>query len=162
MNNLISENLAGALYEQLSHETFNSRLYLYIGGFLKNKGLENLSKHFMNQYDEEIGHMKEFFNLLTDLNTDVIIQDETGFSMPFNKISDIGLIYLAREIVTTESIDAIKKLAIEESNSIVEEMCRKMISKQQAELSEATTFMDKCTLIGDEWKFVMLWDASIG
>jgi ferritin len=160
MTSLISENLTTSLHEQIGHELYNSHLYLFICGYLRNKGLNNLAKHFMGQHDEEVGHAKEFFSLLTDLNADIIIPDVDGVAMQFGRIGDIATAYLNREILTTESIDAIKKLAVEESNPVVEEMCRKMISIQQKEYEEANDFMDKASLASEWWQ-VLMWDNSL-
>ena len=38
---------------------------------------------------------------------------------------------------------------------------RKMIAMQQKEYAESTDFMDKAELTGGDWKFVMLWNATL-
>ena len=158
---LISDNLRKSICEQISHEKYNSHLYLYICGYLRNKGLENLAKHFEEQHKEEFEHSLEFFNLLTDMNADVVIPEVPEISMPFPTIIDVAKFYLAREILTTTTINAIKKAALEEDNPIVEEKMREMITKQQNEYAEATTFLDRAMLMSEWWQCA-LWDASIG
>lgn len=159
---LMSDNLKDAICQQIGHEVHNANLYLYICGFLKNKGLDNLAKHFEGQHAEETAHAKEFFNLLTDLNTDIIIPKIDEMNMPLDNIKTIAKIYLDREILTTKSIDEIKNMALQENCPVVEEKMREMISKQQHEYEEATTFVDKAELTEGDWKFVLLWDASLG
>jgi len=44
---------------------------------------------------------------------------------------------------------------------VVEERMREMIKIQQQEYAEATEFLDKSNIIGNDWKFVFLWDASL-
>ena len=158
---LISENLRKAICEQVGHEKYNANLYIYISSFLKNKGLDNIAKHFESQHDEETGHSLEFISLLTDLNADVVIPEVPEISMPFPTIIDVAKFYLAREILTTTTINAIKKAALEEDNPIVEEKMREMITKQQNEYAEATTFLDRAMLMLEWWQCA-LWDASIG
>jgi ferritin len=158
---LISDTLRNAICEEIGHEKYNSNLYMYICGFLRNKGLDNLAKHFEGQHLEEFNHSIEFFNLLTDLNADVIIPEIKEINLYFSNITDVAKAYLDREILTTESIDSIKQLAIIESNPVVEEKMREMISLQQNEYAEATSFMDKASLL-PEWWMCALWDASIG
>jgi len=158
---LINESLRGAICEQISHELYNANLYLYMCAFLKNKGLDNLAKHFEGQHEEETGHAKEFLNLLTDLNADVIIPEIDGIQMLFDNILDLANTYLVREILTTTSIDEIKKLAILDNNPVVEEKMREMIAKQQKEYEEATTFLDRATLMPEWWQCA-LWDAAGG
>jgi ferritin len=162
MGKLISDNLNSAICEQISHEQYNSSLYLYICGFLKNKGLDNLAKHFETQWKEESEHSKVFFDLLTDLNSPVIIPQVDEISIPLNTILDIGNTYLNREILTTTSINEIKKLAISEDNPVVEERMREMVKLQQNEYEEATTFLDNASLCGDDWWKVKVWNDSLG
>jgi ferritin len=159
---LISDSLKAALCEQIGHEKYNANLYLYMCGFLKSKGFDGLAKHFFEQHEEETGHSIEFFNLLTDLNADVIIPEIDGISTPFNTIVEFAQAYLNREMLTTSSIDEIKKLAILDNNPVVEEKCREMITKQQKEYEEATTFLDNATLCGEDWWKVKVWSDSIG
>jgi ferritin len=158
---LINESLRAALCEQIGHEFYNASLYMYMCAFLRNKGLDNLAKHFEGQHEEEIGHGKEFVSLLTDLNAEVFIPEVPEVNIAFVSIVSLAQAYLDREILTTTSIYEIKNLAEEDSNPVVEEKCREMIAKQQKEYEEATTFLDKATLMPEWWQ-VALWDAAGG
>lgn len=162
MSELMTGTLRDIICEQIGHEIYNANLYLYICAFLRNKGLDNLAKHFEEQHSEETGHAKEFMSLLTDLNIPVIIPDIDGIELPFGTISQIASEYINREILTTASIDEIKKIAIQENNPVVEEKMRDMISKQQKEYEEANTFMDNALLCGDDWWKVKVWNDSVG
>jgi len=159
--NLINDTLRMAICEQIAHEMYNANLYLYICAFLRNKGLDNLAKHFEGQHAEETEHAKEFVSLLTDLNADVYISEIDGIEMSFNTILDVALAYLNREILTTASIQGIKELSIQNNNPVVEEKMRNMITKQQKEYEEATTFLDKASVLTEWWQ-VFLWDAAGG
>ena len=160
MTKLISENLRSAVCEQIGHEMLNANIYLFMCAFLRNKGLDNIAKHFEEQHTEETGHAKHFLNLLTDLNADVFIPEVDAVMITYSTIMELANAYLAREIITTQSIDALKKTAIDEDNPVVEEKMREMITIQQAEYEEATTFLDKATLF-DEWWKVGLWNESL-
>lgn len=161
---LISDTLKVAIWEQISHEIYNSNLYLYMCGVLKNKGLDKLASHFEKQRDEELEHSKEFFNLLTDLSTNVrILEIEEVEDLPFSTISDLAKFYLEAEILTTNTINEIKKMAIQENNPIVEEKMREMIFKQQHEYEEATSFLDNALLCegADSWWKAKVWNDSL-
>ncbi len=162
MEKLISDELTSVLIEQLGHEKYNANLYLFIAAYLKNKGFNGLSKHFEEQHNEETNHSLIIYNLLTDLNAPVIIPEIDEVNIQFNNILDLAKAYLEREILTTNSLDAIKKLAIDEDNPVVEERMREMIKLQQNEYSEATDFNDKSEITGGDWKFVLMWDLSLG
>lgn len=158
---LISENLNSVLVNQLAHEKYNANLYLFIAGFLKNKGFNKLAKHFEDQHQEETDHSLIVYNLLTDLNSPVMIPEIEECNFTFGTILDIAKAYLDREILTTTSLNEIKKIAIDEDNPVVEERMREMIKLQQGEYEEATDFSDKALLTGGDWKFVLLWDIGI-
>src|SRR5512137_1620514 len=101
---LISETLKDALCEQIGHEKYNANLYMYVCGYLRGKGFDNLSKRFLEQHQEETEHSLEFFNLLTDLNAEVHIPEIDAIGLPFGNIVDVATAYLNREILTTTSI----------------------------------------------------------
>ena len=162
MTALISQNLQDALIEQWGHEVLNSHIYAYMMAFLENGGYTNLAKHFSEQHEEEQGHASIILSLLTDLSTPFRVPPIPGYSPEFPTIVDFAQAYLEREIITTNNLDEIKELAMEESNPVVEERIRQMIILQQAEYDEATTFMDKAKVFGADWKSVMLWDAALG
>ena len=105
MENLISSNLCDALCEQIGHEKYNSNLYLFVAGFLKNKGFNNLGAHFEEQHEEEFGHSKMIYDLLTDLNAPIVIPEINAMNFAINSIMDIATVYLQREIVTTTSLN---------------------------------------------------------
>lgn len=159
---LISDSLKESLWGQYVHEVLNSHIYLYIAGYLQNKGLNNIAKMFMSQYEEEKSHSLQIFGLLTDLNTPVSIAEIPAGDFVINTPMDIAQQYLEREILTTTSLSEIKDQASEEGNYVVEELIRKMIAQQQNEYAESTDFQDKILLFGNDWKFVALWDVSIG
>jgi ferritin len=158
---LIGESLRNTLCEQIGHEFYNANLYLFMSSFLKNKGLDNIAKRFEVQHDEEIGHGKEFVSLLTDLNADVFIPEIDEINTQFISIVGLAQLYLDREILTTTSIVEILKLAIQDNNYVVEQKMREMIAKQQKEYEEATTFLDRATLMPEWWQCA-LWDAAGG
>ena len=158
MTSLISEELNSALCLQIGHEKYNSNLYLFIGGFLKNKGFNNLAAHFEEQHEEEFKHSKMIYDMLTDLNSPVYVPEIDEVNKPFGSILDIATAYLEREILTTDSLDAIKKMAIEQECPVIEESMRDMIKLQRNEYAEATDFMDHAELTGGDWFKVMLWD----
>jgi len=158
---LISELLRDSICQQIGHEKYNSNLYMHMCGFLRNKGLDNIAKHFEGQHLEEFEHSIEFFNLLTDLDADVFIPEVDEITGGYSSILELANAYLNREILTTESINAIKNFAIGEGNPIVEEKMREMIAKQQVEYAEATLFVDRAILMPEWWQCA-LWDVSLG
>lgn len=152
------EELRNALLDQWVEENENSSTYFYIGAFLKNKGLDNLGKMFVDGAKEELSHAEMILNLMTDLNFFVELHSIAEMTFPINTIQDIANKFLEREIQTTNSLIEIKNMC--DGNGIVEEFIRKMISLQQKEMEEANSFMDKSLLLKEWWQ-VALWDLSL-
>ena len=160
MAEIFNDNVISAIWEQIRHERTNASVYMYIGAFLKNKGLDKLASKFEEQHDEETNHAKKLVSLLTDLNAPVTILDIPKVDLSINSILDVANAYLDVEIRTTNQLTALKNLAIQENTSIIEELIREMIAMQQKELEEATTFLDKAMLLTEWWQ-VALWDSSL-
>ncbi len=161
MEKLISDNLNEVMCEQIGQEKFNANLYLYIAGYLKNKGLDGLAKHFEGQHSEETEHAKMIFDFLADHSSPINIPEINSPNMPLDRIVQIAELYLEREIDTTKSLNSIKHLAMDEDNPTAEEFMRDMIKAQIHEYAEATTFYDKAILAGDNWQTILLWDATM-
>ncbi len=161
---LISDIVKSSLVEQLSSEKTNGSLYLYMANFLHGKGLSNLAKMFESQHDEEQRHSLQIYKLLTDLGVVFEIPPIEGFNIPLNSIGDIANLFLQREIETTESLKEIRNLAAEQGEGgcpIVEMAMMDMLKQQQHEIEEATTFLDKASILTEWWQ-VSLWDMSLG
>jgi ferritin len=160
---LISEELRSALIAQWVEESENAQIYLYAGAWMKIKGFTNIGNFFIDGREEEEKHAKQIFELLMDLNIPFSSSVIATGEFPINSIRDIAEKFLSREIQTTESLNEIKKLAVEDDSSaasVVEELMREMIKQQRAELGEATDFMDKCSIFDNDWKAIMLWDLE--
>lgn len=160
----ISEDLHNALLNQWVEEKENSHTYLYIGAYLKNKGLDKLGKFFFDASHEEDGHAQSILNLLTDLNLDFIPRAITEQVFDCSTISLVADKFLQREMQTTQSLQEIKEIAMNDSSfgfeSVIEEHIRKMISQQQSELEESLSFKDKANIFTEWWQ-VALWDLEV-
>jgi ferritin len=161
MNNvLISDNLKSAFEVQISHERYNATVYLYVAGWFRSHGCENLAKFFLKQHEEEISHSLIIFDLLTDLNVFPDIPSVDGCNMEFSDIKTVADLFLQREIETTNSLNALKQLSIDENNPVAEERMRQMLIIQQSEYAEATDFSDKAYAM-DDLSDIILWDLSL-
>ena len=159
--NLLSQELTDILVQQMCHERFNAALYLYIAGYLKNKGLDKLASKFESQYDEENSHNKLIYDFLVDMNSPISMDSVDSADFEIKSILDIANAYLSREVLTTKSLEEIKNMCISENNGVAEEFLRQMINRQRAELEEANTFYDQSELCENDWKFVFMWNNSI-
>lgn len=161
---LISPSVKESLVEQLGMELSNSNFYMRVAAFLNGKGLNNLAKHFENQIKEEREHADILYQLLTDLGEDFDIPEVDAARVSFETFLELSNSYLQREIDTTNSLKEIRNQAADEGDGgcpVVEMKMQEMLSKQQQELEEATTMLDKSLLLAEWWQ-VALWDLSLG
>jgi len=162
MKPLISDTLKESLYGQLAEEKRNGNIYLSIASYLNGKGLSNLAKLFLDQHAEETEHSLIIYSLLSDLSIVFVVPEIPFFDLGGElSIQEVANLYLEREFLTTESLDEIKRQAMDESNPVIEERMRDMIEIQQKEYAEATDFLDKSYLFTEWWQ-VGLWDVSLG
>ena len=159
---ILNENVVDSLLEQWVEEKENSHTYLYIGSWMKNKGLDNLGRYFIDASKEEDDHASSIMNLLTDLNIPFEPRPIENMSFPISSISDVAKKFMDRETQTTESLQEIKMICVEEEgmSSIVEEHVRRMITQQQSEMNECISFMDKSLMLNEWWQ-VALWDLCL-
>lgn len=159
--NIVSKEIRDSLLIQYGKEVYNSHFYLFLSAYLTNKGLDKLSKIFMDQYEEEKSHSLMIFKFLTDLNQIIIIPEIEEVDIAINSIIDIGEMFVNREIETTDSLNSIKLLAIEQGDCLSEEFIRGMLVKQIAEMEESYTFNDNAILCGSNWFNAKIWSDSL-
>jgi ferritin len=161
MTEMLSTNLVELFKLQISHELYNSQFYTKVGMTLKNMGLDNIGNHFYDtQREEEQGHKKLLCDYLIDRNINVEIIPIPEVNFNFTTMSDVASQYLALEMLTTARLKEIAKVALIESDFITFGFVTEMINIQRVEESEALSFKDKITLINDDMKVVLLFDAN--
>lgn len=162
MKPLISDSLKDSLVNQIAEEKKNANIYLSIASYLNGKGLSNLAAKFEEQHSEETEHSIILYKLLSDFSVVFCVPEIDYYPLPdVISIQEIANLYLEREILTTESLDEIKRQAIDDVNPVVEERMREMIKFQQKEYAEATEFLDQANILPEWWQ-VALWNMSLG
>ncbi len=159
-NGNVSSKLIQMLNEQLAHEAYNSRLYLQIGAYLKNLGLDGIASLFYGQFDEENGHQKKVVDYLTDRNELVLCLEVPNVNFTPTTLTAIADAYLKQEQMTTGMLKQIARQAMNEMDLITFKWAQDMLDQQRIEEEEATTFRDKMYMAGDNMKTLVLLDAE--
>ena len=163
---LISESLVDSLQNQMSHEMKNAHIYLFLSGYLNSKGIDKIAKFFSHQYEEELSHFKAIFDFLVDVNVSpniVDVQETNALTLGLSdSIISVAQKFMEREVLTTQNLSEILSLTIDEENVVAEVFVRDMISKQRGEYAEATDFVDKANICGENWMNVLIWNNSFG
>ena len=136
---LISERLNAAINVQIGEELGNSSQYLAIANYFASECLFGLAKIFMKQSEEERDHALRFIKLLQDTGARVVIPGVSAPRNEFRSAEDAARLALEFEMRTTDQVNALVTLAMEEKNHIAVNALQWFVSEQLEEIASAET-----------------------
>jgi ferritin len=155
----LSESLNAAINEQICHELKNQNIYLQIASWFEDLKLKNLANHFKSQASEEFKHASKFIQYLNERTGGKFNMGEVDSpNIKISSIGEVGQIYIDVEEGTTESIESLMDLALEEKSYIDMGFIQDMLNSQVIEEDEATTFEANLRMCKD----IVLFDATFG
>lgn len=153
----LSPELNESLNYQCAHELRNVLIYTSIQSYFEELQLKNLAKYFAVQAQ----HEKEHFDMIVNY-----LNDRTGgkYSLPeidqpvldIQSVQTVGELYLRTEEETTESIEEIYGLALENRSFIDLPFLSKMLQEQVEEEDSAMQFKMRISMVKD----LVLFDAT--
>lgn len=153
----LSENLNDALNEQVMIELLNQNKYMQIQSLFEDMQLKNLAKFFKEQSAGENGHANLFMDYINDrTGGKVKIEEVSAPIIDFTDINSIADFYVLTEQQTTESIESLYNLALEEKSYIDLGFLTKMLDEQCEEEDTSVAFATKIKAVKD----VVLFDAT--
>ena len=155
----LSQSLNDALNQQILKEFHNELVYRQIQSYFEDFQLKNLAAYFEKQANEENGHGKKFIQYINDrTGGKVLLNDVDGPNLNIESFASIGDIYVSAEEATTESIESIYELALDEKSFIDLPFIQSMLFEQVEEEDSAQEFMMKIKMVKD----IVLFDAEFG
>jgi ferritin len=154
----LSNELNGALNEQINIEYHNSLIYAQIASYFEDLQLKKIAEYFRNQSQDEKSHADKFIAHINDRTGGSVSIAETPapISTQGMDISRIAELYISTEESTTESIESLYELANEEKSFIDLPFLLDMVREQVEEEDSAQEFALKATKVCD----LVLWDSS--
>lgn len=153
----ISPELNQLINEQIVHELRNSNIYKQIWCLFEDKRLSNIGKYFKNQSKQEFEHSELFTQHLNDrVGGKVTLLDIPPLGISINSIEEVGDAFLTVEQETTERINKILELAIEQNSGIDKAFLLKMLDEQVEEENIADEFRQRMAAVTD----FVLFDAT--
>jgi len=155
----LSQNLNDAICQQIVIELGNQNKYMQIQSLFEDMQLKNLAEFFKEQSTGENGHANLFMNHLNDRNGGkVTIGDVSAPQIDFSDINSIADFYVLTEQQTTESIESLYNLALEEGSYIDLPFLSTMLNEQveEEDTSQRVAMNLKMT------KDIVLFDATFG
>jgi ferritin len=153
----LSENLNDALNQQIMIELLNQNKYMQIQSLFEDMQLKNLAKFFKEQSAGENSHANLFMDYVNDrTGGKVKIEEVNAPIIDFTDINSIADFYVLTEQQTTESIESLYNLALEEKSYIDLGFLTKMLDEQVEEEDTSVAFATKIKAVKD----VVLFDAT--
>lgn len=134
----LSPSLNDAFCEQISIEYHNQLIYAQIASYFEDLQLKKISEYFRKQSDDEKSHADKFIAHINDrIGGEVSLASiSSPVSTQGMKILDIANIYVQTEESTTESIESLYDMAVDEKSFIdlpfLLDMLREQIDEEQS------------------------------
>lgn len=153
----LSQNLNDALNCQIMIEFGNMLKYAQIQSMFEDMQLKNLAKFFKEQSAGENDHANLFMDYVNDrTGGKVKIEEVNAPIIEFADINSIADFYVLTEQQTTESIESLYNLALEEKSYIDLGFLTKMLDEQVEEEDTSVAFATKIKAVRD----IVLFDAT--
>ena len=155
----LSQNLNDAINQQILIELQNHNTYMQIQSMFDDMQLIHLAKFFKEQAAGENAHANLFMDHLNDRNGGkVSIGEINAPAITFTDINSIADFYVLTEQETTESIEALYELALDEKSYIDLPFLQRMLLEQVEEENISQQFALRIKSVKD----IVLFDATFG
>lgn len=155
----LSSELNDALCQQICHELGNQTKYMQIASYFESIQLKRLSKYFLNQANHEKEHADKFMSHINDrTGGKVIIGEIEEPQLNLIDINSVADAFISVEEITTESIEDLYDLALNEKSYIDLGFLQSMLQEQIEEEDSANSFALKAKSTKD----LVIFDATFG
>lgn len=158
---MLKKEMAELLNQQLNLEFHSSNLYLQMAAWCDDNGFPGSAKFLEIHAEEEMTHMKRFFNYIRESGTMPIIGQVDAAKHEFSSLKEVFEDTLAHERIITESINKIAKLAFESSDMQTFGFMQYFLNEQHEEESTFSGIIDRMNVLGDDGKAQFMFDESM-
>lgn len=153
-----SQELNSVLNQQILHELRNVNIYSQIESYFEDLQLKNLATYFHNQSLQEKSHADKFIQYINSrTGGKVNIESIDSPSLQLNSLEDVANSIIATEEGTTDSIEAIMDLVLEEKSFIDMGFIQSMLDEQVEEEDWANELGMKLKMCKD----IVLFDNTL-
>jgi ferritin len=117
----------------MSKEMYNHFLYLSIANYFSTSGILDLEEYYRKRADEERVHFMWIFDYLTDQDYELTVPAVEAIKEKINEDRDAFVITVQKEIETSDSIDKIYSLALEEKDNFTRQWLDRLLIIEQVE-----------------------------
>jgi len=146
---MLDQKIIDVLNHRISREEFSSRLYKYMGLWLRTKGYGNLSTLYMAYSKEELEHANWAVEYLTNYNITPTLKDLVSPVMDFSSCMQILEETLAHELQITRECEKLHDLGVQLKKPSLQKLALKYCKEQDEEISKALDLLDHAKLTDD-------------
>jgi ferritin len=146
----LKEEIEILLNNQVKLEAEASAKYLAMASWCDRNGFKNSAAYFLNQADEERGHMLKIFNYLMTVGGTALSPEVTGIKQDYPSFRSIFEAALQSEISVTQSINRIVSASRREEDYATEAFMQWFVTEQVEEEDNARRALELFDVIGEE------------
>jgi len=158
---MITEKMATALNEQINKELYSAYLYLAMSADAQNKGMPGVANWFYVQTQEELAHVRRFYQYLLRQNAVVVLDTIQKPAVEAKTALDLFAAGLKHEKYITASIHKLVDVALEEKDRATEVFLQWFVNEQVEEEENATGIIDQLKLAGDVGSGLFMIDREL-
>lgn len=159
---MLSAPILKLLNAQINLEFYSSNIYLQMGAWADNEGLEGCAAFLTKHADEEMGHMRRIWNYVLEAGHMPVLG-----SIPEAPTDIASVKVLFEDIYTheqrvTQKINELAQAAFEEKDMITFNFLQWFVAEQHEEEALARNILDRIKVIGLEGKGLYFIDQEVG
>jgi len=158
---MISNEIEGALNEQMNKEFYSAYLYLSMSAYCNTIGLPGFAQWMRNQYEEEILHVTKMYDYILDqggkINLKQIEQPPQEHGTPLEIFEKT----LEHEQFITGSIHHLMGMAVDERDYATQTFLQWYVTEQVEEESNVNDVIAPLRMIGNDKGGLMMIDQQL-
>ncbi len=144
------EEIENILNAQVKIEAHASAVYLAMSAWCDDQGLDNASKFFSNQSDEERAHMLKIFNYISARGGKPISPEVTNIPQDFESFRGVFEQALEQEMFVTEQINEIADRCAKAKDYVTFNFLQWFLAEQVEEEYVVRRILELFDVIGEE------------
>ncbi|MCB0651836.1 MAG: ferritin [Saprospiraceae bacterium] len=146
---MLTEKMEAALNAQLVLEAYASNLYLSMGAWCEQKGMEGCAEFMYRQSEEERQHMLKIFNYINETDGHALAPGVKQPPHDFDSVQNMFEKVYEHEQGVTRSINDLVRISYAENDHATLQFLQYYVEEQREEEALMRTILDKIKLIGD-------------
>ncbi|MBX4181187.1 non-heme ferritin [Sodalis sp. CWE] len=158
---MIQKEMTDKLNKQLNIELFSSNLYLQISAWCKGKGLNGVSQFFKTHSNEEMNHMRRFFDYLSDSGSMPELEAVAKPLILASSLTELVKFSYEHEKMISEKINRLVHMAISLQDYSTFHFLQWFVSEQHEEEKVFKSILDKISLVNIEANGLFFIDRDL-